>query len=167
MAIEFKIAKDERAKGHFIRQLFATLPELPSIGVVAAGGMKYSYPGKIIDLMGLNNLLMAHNSGSRIGTKNHAAFEKATFYQLQPDILMPDMITVESLPHKTSELHAPIPALTILKDCIVMPRFRTLYVYARINKKEIPMNVELVGWIKRTFLARLGASGCFDIDSCE
>jgi hypothetical protein len=40
--------------------------------------------------MGLNNKQMAHFKGARIGVKNHAAFEKSVFYQMEVDVLIAD-----------------------------------------------------------------------------
>ena len=45
--------------------------------------------------MGLNNTLMGHSSGDRIGIKNHAAFNKTVFYKLNPDVIFPDNVLSE------------------------------------------------------------------------
>jgi hypothetical protein len=45
--------------------------------------------------MGLNNTLMGHSSGDRIGIKNHAAFNKDVFYQLNPDVILPETVSGE------------------------------------------------------------------------
>jgi hypothetical protein len=60
------------------------------VGVIVAGGFALKYHGFTIDLMGLNNTLMGHSSGDRIGIKNHAAFNKDVFYKLNPGILLPE-----------------------------------------------------------------------------
>lgn len=102
---EFDIAQRGRDVGVTIEQLFAGLPELPSVGVIAAGGIKYEYSGDIVDLMGLNNLRMAHNAGRRIGLKNHAAFEKKSFYELQPEIVAPDLVDPASWRYSPGAIH--------------------------------------------------------------
>ena len=64
--------------------------------MITAGGIKYKYDGDVIDLMGLNNLHVAHNAGRRIGLKNHAAFEKQSLYDLQPAIVAPLLVNPEA-----------------------------------------------------------------------
>ena len=83
---EFGVVERERALGTWYADAFSESAELPSIGVIVAGGFKFTYPGEVVDLMGLNNIKMGHSPGMRIGIKNHAAFNKAVFYELQPDI---------------------------------------------------------------------------------
>jgi arabinofuranosyltransferase len=83
---EFRLAEMGRKEGEQLNALFGHLKELPTVGVSAAGGIAYTYNGEIVDLMGLNNEKMAHATGERVGTKNHAAFNKRTFYELAPDI---------------------------------------------------------------------------------
>ena len=70
--------------------------EKPSVGVVAVGGFALNYQGETIDLMGLNNTIMGHSPGNRVGVKNHAAFNKDIFYQLDADLLLPKLVDNES-----------------------------------------------------------------------
>ena len=84
---EFRIAERGREKGTFVANLFEPLQRYPSIGTITSGGFKMTYPGEVVDLMGLNNLRMGHSPGLREGTKNHAAFNKDIFFELQPDVL--------------------------------------------------------------------------------
>lgn len=84
---EFRIAERGREKGVFVANLFEPLQRYPSIGTITSGGFKMTYPGEVVDLMGLNNLRMGHSPGLREGTKNHAAFNKDIFFELQPDVL--------------------------------------------------------------------------------
>jgi hypothetical protein len=84
---EFKLAVNGR---NLANELNGLWPEKkPSVGMIAVGGFALKYTGKTIDLMGLNNILMGHSPGDRKGIKNHAAFNKDVFYQLNPDILLP------------------------------------------------------------------------------
>ena len=92
LRIEFHLAQRGRTSGATLEQLFAGLPTLPSVGVITAGGISDEYDGDVIDLMGLNNLHVAHNAGRRIGLKNHAAFEKQSLYDLQPAIVAPLLV---------------------------------------------------------------------------
>jgi len=85
--VEFRIAKQGRERGILLADIFEELERYPSIGTITSGGIKMTYPGEVIDLMGLNNLEMGHSSGLREGTKNHAAFNKEVFFQQRPQIV--------------------------------------------------------------------------------
>jgi arabinofuranosyltransferase len=84
---EFDLAKQGRNTGNELNEFW--IEDKPSAGVIAAGGFALMYQGKTIDLMGLNDTLMGHSSGSRVGIKNHAAFNKNIFYKLNADIILP------------------------------------------------------------------------------
>ena len=84
---EFSIAKTGRKNGRILSEMFDGLPETPVLGVVSAGGISRTYQGQIVDLMGLNNVAIAHHPGDRIGIKNHAAFEPELFDSLHVDVL--------------------------------------------------------------------------------
>ncbi len=83
---EFKLAERGRLEAQMIDSMFSRLQEPPTVGVSAAGGFGYAYNGVVYDLMGLNNVRMAHASEIKTGIKNHAAFDKAVFFEMQPDI---------------------------------------------------------------------------------
>ena len=86
---EFSIAAVGLDQGKKLNEMFSFFEGTrPSIGVVTAGGISRGYTGPIYDLMGLNNKQMAHFSGSRVGVKNHAAFEKSVFYEMNIDIVL-------------------------------------------------------------------------------
>ncbi len=59
----------------------------PSIGVGPAGGIALAYNGKILDLLGLNWVEMAHANPVKVGMRNHASFDKNTFWNHAPDVL--------------------------------------------------------------------------------
>jgi arabinofuranosyltransferase len=84
---EFRIAEQNRRLGEILNQL----PELPSIGVTGAGGISRAYKGHIYDMMGLNWVEMAHanRKHNKSANKNHAAFDKQTFYRNMPIIVLP------------------------------------------------------------------------------
>ncbi|HEX5839942.1 MAG TPA: hypothetical protein VFY26_19050 [Anaerolineales bacterium] len=164
MSDEFEFADDGRDTGQFARELFAAEPELPAIGVIRAGGIKVTYPGEIIDLMGLNNLTMAHNGGERQGEKNHAAFEKATFYQLQPDILNPIIVPLEDRISKVADLKTSWDNTVPLKGLYNEPDFLSVYVYASVQKVDMQKNKALMGWFEKKYLSQLEASDEYVIE---
>jgi hypothetical protein len=84
--LEISIAHDMREIGSAFNQVFPS--QKPSVGVIVAGGFALAYDGPVIDLMGLNNVAMAHSPGPRAGYRNHAAFHPDVFFQLAPDIVL-------------------------------------------------------------------------------
>lgn len=84
---EFQLAKDGREAADKFNDCFSDLPTYPTIGTLASGGAGYQYKGKTIDLMGLNNTLMAHANPIKTGFRNHASFDKGAFWKLRPDIM--------------------------------------------------------------------------------
>ena len=85
---EFRIARDGRETGAALATMFRDLEEYPTVATITAGGIKFAYPGTVLDLMGLNATEMAHASGPRTGYKNHTAFNRDIFYAWHPDILL-------------------------------------------------------------------------------
>lgn len=59
----------------------------PSIGVGPAGGIALAYDGHIYDLLGLNWTEMAHANPIKVGMRNHASFDKPTFWEHRPEVL--------------------------------------------------------------------------------
>lgn len=97
----------------------------PSIGVITAGGIARTYDGVIIDLMGLNNLFIAHYCGDRKGYKNHAAFEMQAFYDINPDIL----IASPTSPPETNNFDN-----WVLKGLLIDPRFTDNWRYGILSR---------------------------------
>ena len=60
-----------------------------SLGTLTTGGIGFTYDGPVLDMLGLNNLEMAHSAGDRKGNKNHAAFDKDVFFTLSPTLFAP------------------------------------------------------------------------------
>lgn len=88
--VEFQIAAKGRLRGELLSDLFAG--DNVSIGVGTAGGIGLTYQGRVIDLLGLNNVAMGHSPGDRKGGKNHAAFNKEVFFEQLPDVVRPTLI---------------------------------------------------------------------------
>lgn len=153
---EFDIAQRGRAVGATIEELFAGLPALPSVGVIAAGGIKYEYRGDIVDLMGLNNLHMAHNAGRRIGLKNHAAFEKKTLYELQPDIVAPMLVDPSSWRYSPGAIHESFDN-QVLRGIFDDAAFGSIYRLCLVTPRGAGPHHGLLAWVDRQRLAELRA----------
>jgi hypothetical protein len=164
---EFDIATYERSMGAFLQDLFSSLPRFPSVGVIAAGGIKYSYGGEIVDLVGLNNTVMAHNHGNRMGYKGHAAFEIETFYRLQPEIVLPFMVN-DTWHYSEKELHNRWENRLAFKGLFDQPRFLESYEYAKVCKiSPAECKTAVVGWFQKEFLKSVIASGQFSVEEYE
>ncbi|MFN3405803.1 MAG: hypothetical protein ACK40G_17030 [Cytophagaceae bacterium] len=84
---EWEIARMGQEKSEKLNSFFDALPRLPSQGVFTAGGTAYKYNGVTIDLLGLNNVKMAHAETQKDNSlKNHAAFNKEIFMEQKPDL---------------------------------------------------------------------------------
>lgn len=163
IGVEFKVADYGRKSGAFIQQLFAPLAQLPSMGVVTSGGIKYSYSGNIIDLLGLNNTLMAHNHGSRVGQKDHAAFDIPTFHRLKPDIVCPLTVDETQWQYSERDLKESWENTIGLKGLYDDAQFQALYTYAKVDSKSAG-KYGLVGWFKNDLLKRLQAGNDFHVE---
>lgn len=159
---EFEIARDERIFGWRLGEFFKEMEILPSQGVLTAGGNAYHYPGKTIDLLGLNNVAMAHADKikDRGLLKNHASFNKDVFYQLKPDMVwmsyqrfMPTGDTAKVvIPEKSRE--EPYSLIDwVYKGIIYDSKFRETYYPVLIFKEGD--NEFLFTYVHKDFLRRL------------
>jgi len=163
ISIEFEVADYGRKNGALTQQLFLALPKLPSLGVVTSGGIKYSYEGEVVDLMGLNNTIMAHNHGDRKGIKNHAAFDIPTFYKLQPDILWPRTVIEKNWRYDESEIRQSWENREGLKGLFGQPEFLNLYTYAKVRSRAAS-DYAFVAWFKKDFLRQVRSNPAFIVE---
>ncbi|WP_428929789.1 hypothetical protein [Marinibacterium sp. SX1] len=80
---EFTLVEQGLAFGSYLNGI----EPRPSIGVGPAGGIALGYDGYIYDLLGLNWTEMAHANPIKVGMRNHASFDKPTFWEHRPDVL--------------------------------------------------------------------------------
>lgn len=94
---EFDIALNGRNIGRSLNNVFSAVDSFPSIGVTAAGGVAYTYKGHVVDVLGLNNLEMAHAEKIKTGVKNHGSFSTRVFFKQRPALFLswPDPLTKE------------------------------------------------------------------------
>ena len=162
---EFALAEDARYMGRFFSNFFADAASYPSIGVIVAGGVKMTYQGDIIDLMGLNNIKMGHGEGKRLGVKNHAAFEKAIFYELQPDAFNPffsfapitECQTEQNLRNLYSTLLKHPGLKNWLKGLLSEVEFVNSYQFVQITNKKFTSNHCFIGFVSHPFLLKMNA----------
>lgn len=155
MHSEFKLVKRDLAVGNSLNQSFDEM-DRPSIGVVAAGAIAFAYQGEVIDMMGLNNLEMAHSEGDRKGRKNHAAFNKEVLMRQRPHILLPGLVDgidvlVEARRDQLAR-HAASPGTDVLKGLCSEQRFLDLY---QLGAMEVSGSKLLGGWFRKDYLETL------------
>lgn len=156
LGFEFYLAKDGRQLGDMLNTMFAE--KKPSAGVIVVGGFSLHYKGETIDLMGLNNVAMGHSKGERIGIKNHAAFNKEVFYQLNPDLLMPrpvaDSLEAKSIARGVLQLYNfdNMALKNIFNDSVFQQRFQPVYlerngvrIFSFVNRSQIQSIQSLAG----------------------
>ena len=102
IANEFQLALGGRQLGDMLTRWNEDLRsemgedyETLSLGTLTTGGIGYTYDGPVLDMLGLNNVEMAHSVGDRKGNKNHAAFDKDTFFDQSPDLFAPRSLKQE------------------------------------------------------------------------
>lgn len=153
LAHEFRLAEAGQETGRALAAIFGR--ERPSVGVYAAGGIALTYPGRVLDLLGLNLREMATAPGDRLGIPGHAGFNRAVFYRLQPDVVFPEI-------DGGAELDSPADpfATQIVDGLFSEQRFAERYVRATVRSGTPGLQeLGIVGWFRRGFLERLPALG--------
>jgi hypothetical protein len=149
---EFGIAKNTMADGQALQRTFAAGGRLPSLGVLTAGGIKRTYSGQVIDLMGLNDTTMGHSPGARYGTKNHAAFSAQVFWQFKPDIVLPRTISPEDI-DRPIRITAWIGG--VFRGLFLTPRFEDEYRYAAVRRAVAEEDLSVCGFFRQDLLLTL------------
>lgn len=137
---EFAIAQAGIETGLMLNALYPDASNRPRVGVVIAGGIARTYEGPIVDLMGLNDVHIAHFKGDRRGCKNHAAFEPSQFDSFDIDIM-------------------PIPPndfmIRALKGMIICEPFCSTWRYGRLALRDNP-SVGVSAFCKNSYLDACG-----------
>lgn len=143
---EVLLAEHEMEMGCKLARLFGSDVRPPNLGVFPAGGIARSYPGKVVDLLGLNNVEIAHFPGKRRGFKNHAAFEPAIFNRLGVEAM--------AFSPNCSE------ARQFLKGLCDSPDFASKFRFGRISRKAGSEHMDMM--VSRQYLQLLFSTGKFD-----
>lgn len=156
LKIEFEIAELGRENGKKLNTLFERI-KLPSVGISEAGGFGYAYQGKSIDLLGLNSTLVAHATDKNLtGLKNHSAFSKKAFYELQPDVFFAHSRTsyfVESIREVYKEEQDNSFAIQIYSNIFAEAEFRQLY--ERVLIQDPQSQLKLLTFCHKDFIRTL------------
>jgi arabinofuranosyltransferase len=135
---EFLLADTGRRLGEALNELFPLDP--PSVGVILAGAFALAYDGRVIDVLGLNNVAVAHNGGSRYGPKNHSAFSREVFLEQRPELFLPELESASTLAgqecHEVSRSYLVYPD-SYLAGLLSEDTFWQLYQRARISRGSV------------------------------
>lgn len=169
------IAKADRRHGERLAELFAPprssgavrdpAESLPRIAYAAAGGISVGYPGVVLDMMGLNDPVLASSCKNKRGPLGHACFDRDYFFLVAPDALLP-RATLRSewvdLAALDRELRRPGNwDNTIFRDLFADREFRERYRLARVFRRE--SSVAAHGYFRADFLLRLLEDPSFQV----
>lgn len=168
---DFSLAQNARRLAEHLNETFGD-HRYPSLGALATGSIGYSYNGKTIDLLGLNNTTMAHANPIKQGYRNHASFDKGGFWKLAPDVLGTFMgadivrdTTLFVLPENTRRYRTSDFTYQCFKGIFDDPEFREAYEPALVQNRQF--DYFIFGYYKTSFLDELSASGGFSIKVLE
>jgi hypothetical protein len=157
---EFWLTEEGLARGQRLNEIFVG-GELPSVGEIAVGSVGRAYRGKMIDLMGLNNVAMGHSPGDRTGEKNHAAFNTDVFFQLAPDLILPYVVPYEQ--GRNAALKTSVNDVEwetkVLKGLTNTAEFRRRYVRVMLLPGADVTRKAILVWCKRDLVSRIEAQG--------
>jgi hypothetical protein len=150
LAGEFAAASEGQRAGAVLARTVGRGEPAATVGVIAAGGVAWDYPGRVVDLLGLNWTEMAHAPGSREGVRHgHGAFQPEVFWRYAPDILVLEFPQATRRIASETELRTDF-ALEVLKGLPASARFAQAYTAGCLSD-----GGEVVsGYFSRSWLAR-------------
>lgn len=166
-AIEYDVAQRAIDNATHLNLVFQH--ELPSIGYEAAGGIAYGYDGFVYDLMGLNDIKMAHAQALKEGGyKGHQSFNKTVFFEQAPDILKPSTVA-ETERVNLVAIHDYYTSdgawdNLLFKNIFNDPEFIAHYTLALVKNERNPA-YQCYGYFNRDYLNKLSQSRHFDIQT--
>jgi hypothetical protein len=169
--MDFAVANTARKLGDSLNVTFGGF-KYPTLGALATGSVAYSYKGKTIDLLGLNNTVMAHSNSIKVGYRNHASFDKSGFWKLRPDILGTFMgaevvadTTLFVLPENNRSYRTSDFTYLCFKGIFDDADFRDVYVPALVKLKG--RNHFIFSYYNKKFLSSLNSTGNYVIKVLE
>jgi arabinofuranosyltransferase len=155
---EFELARLGRDLGAGLNGFFEKTQPAPAVGVVCAGGVALAYDGPVNDVLGLNNVDMAHAEAVKPPgrRKNHASFNKAVFLRQRPELFLPTefvtdtagYVPFEARPGFDDDFFA-VSVDHVYRDSM----FRVLYAPAFVARRDT--QAVLFSYFRKDFLTRL------------
>lgn len=156
LAHEWKIARDGRERGERLDRFFDRAARLPSQGVMVAGGQALGYRGLTLDVLGLNNVRMAHADRVKRASapKNHASFNKDVFFEQAPDLFWYAGAFVDDTVSAEGEKLALDPWSQEIFDNVQLdPRFAAAYSGVAISRRDLDFSLRI--FAAKSFLRSL------------
>jgi hypothetical protein len=126
----------------------------PVVGVVAGGAFPLVYEGRSFDLLGLNDVEMAHASATRRAIMHgHGAFHAPTFFRRAPELLIGLMRLAPVAEPAPPEERVPVATL----DAEATRTFDATYAPVAIaTPSSLAYGAMLPAWARRDWLAKAG-----------
>lgn len=152
MSHEILLARRQMAVAERLNVLFTS--DLPTVGVIAAGGFRWAYRGPVVDLMGLNDPEMADHPPKPGSIPAHGGFSPDVFWRRLPHVLIPSHDT--HFQDEASAIRSALPFFTRVLDGLPeTPAFRALY---RLGRVETPSG-PVVAFFRQDVWGQLVAQG--------
>ncbi len=148
---DFTLVTEGMRKGRLLGAWFGDMPQYPVVGVIAAGGPARTFPGRIVDTMGLNTREFAMARDDREGIRSHTAFNKRIFYTIEPDILLAEP------PYKSGVENFDT---TVLKRIFYDPPFVLHWRFGVLTRQGYP-GVSVRAFFRDRLLDSLALTGTF------
>ncbi len=157
---EFSIAEEGRAMGTQLNRWFDGQNK-PVVGVITAGGFARTYQGEIYDLLGLNELTIAHDGGKRKGIKNHASLNPELVVSKSPELLLPKEISYGMLLQTSTISQVLLQNTLFAQELLNHQPLKQKYVLVWITQEKLtaigihPTALGLAVFVRKDFLEEL------------
>ncbi|HKO51508.1 MAG TPA: hypothetical protein VJV79_27555 [Polyangiaceae bacterium] len=141
-----RIASTGRIMGRLLAERLGQAMPMPTVGVACAGGIAFAYPGRVMDLLGLNWVAMAHGTRDRRGRPGHAAFAKDVFWSESSTLVLPQIF--QSPPRNACDLSSKW-LHSVFRGLFSSSRFRREYTGISMSTPE----GNLATFVRRDWLA--------------
>jgi hypothetical protein len=151
LPMNFALGSGGRALGAAFNELFPA-GRRPVVGIYVAGGFGFAYDGVTFDVLGLNDVEMAHASRTRRSwLHGHGAFHAPTFFRRAPDLFLAHVAGVPADSPSPPPARVPFSQLTPEEE----RRFDELYAPVAIgtNATYAAFGLMMPAWARRDWLA--------------
>lgn len=159
MKFEIDLAAQGRSLAQKMNKIFD--PMHPEVAIIAAGGFRFEYRGKVFDLMGLNDREMARaERWHPSGFPGHVAFRPEVFLRRVPPVVLPYDDTMGhglNLLIRGFEFNN-----SVLKGLLTSGEFHLRYRLVRIQRS----GEAIIAFVERSFADRIAATG-FAVEEIE
>ncbi|MCA9372462.1 hypothetical protein KC921_00015 [Candidatus Woesebacteria bacterium] len=171
---EFVIASENRTLGSMLSDWpLGTEEGRPAVGVITAGSFALTYQGTTFDLLGLNELSIAHDGGQRKGLKNHASLDAKITLEQQPELLFPTLTAFGEVERKPVSRQVFFYNRLFAEALMLDERFRSVYQpvwfarKVRADQVLSPKTEGVVAFVRADYLEQLSNDTLFEVRVLE